>query len=307
MIGLRIYDYSVRWLTIKKPYLSPLTFENYQSCIDKHIIPFFGADTDLKDITLLDVQEFVSYLTAVYKPSTVRRKYAVLRGFLKKAVDLDLCCLYGFDRVELGKVKKAKIDFFNEQDLEVLLNNIDLLPFKWKMLFILALETGARRGELLALKWGDIDIASRKIIISKSIYKMRGGVGFKTTKNGNVRSCYVSRYCIQMLKEYKLQTSGEYDTRLFVIHPDTVSHYFSDFCKKIGLNGHFHSLRHTCATSMLRSGTDLQIVADRLGHASISTTALYLHGDDAEDMAAAERLEVFYYEGQKIENQKKAF
>ena len=297
-------EYCYKWLSIKQSKLSPLTFDNYKATVERHIIPFFN-NLNIEDVTALDVQDFVSMLSSSYSPATVQRKYAVLRSLLKKAAAFRLCSDVCSQGIELAKPTRPQIEFYNAEELDVLISAFDNLPLKWKALFVLALETGARRGELLALRWDRIDFASRKIYILESVYKKKGGVGVKVPKNKKGRSCYISNYCVQLLKEYRVfSVSGE-DSVIFSLHPDTVSHFFSSFCKKTGLHGHLHCLRHTCATSMLRSGTDLKIVADRLGHASITTTALYLHGDDYEDFKATDRLEQYFYNSSKFEYSQK--
>ena len=296
-------EYCYKWLSFKESKLSPLTYDNYKATIENLIIPFFD-NMQLEDITALDIQDFVSRLSVKYSSATVQRKYAVLRCLIKKAAAFRLCSDVCSQGIELAKPIRPQIEFFNAEELEVLISAFEDLPLKWKALFVLALETGARRGELLALRWDRIDFALRKIYILESIYKKKGGVGVKLPKNKKGRSCYISNYCAQILKEYRIYSCASDDSMLFTMHPDTVTHYFTDFCKKNRLQGHLHCLRHTCATSMLRSGTDLKIVADRLGHASITTTALYLHGDDYEDFKATDRLEQYFYNNSKFEYSK---
>lgn len=288
---MKVEEFAEKWLAMKEYSLAPLSFDNYQKTINELLIPFMG-DKQLEELSSIDVQVFCGFLVSRYTPTTAKRKYAVVRAFFRKAYALGYCQDLMRGGVEMPRVNRKNIQYFDKADIDTFLSEVDKQPLKWKVLFTLALDTGARRGELMALTWNDIDLEKGRIIISKSLYTLNGQTSIKSTKSGQTRVVYVTGHCLNLLREYRALSDVD---RLFTFRIDYVSVRFKEICKKCGLEGHFHCLRHTCATSMLRNGIDLQIVKDRLGHSSITTTALYLHSNEEADQEASKLLEDFYY------------
>lgn len=288
---MTVNDFAVKWLGIKKYTLSPLSYDNYERTINNLLVPFFD-NVELSELTPLDIQHFIGYLLDKYTPVTARRKFAVVRCFFHKAYTYGYCEDLMRGGVDLPRVVKKKIKYYNKAEIEVILNAVSSLPLAWRCLFILLLDIGARRGEVLALTWEDIDLNTGKIYLGKAVYRLKGEEFIKSTKGGKDRVVYASAYCTNLLKEYRKECKED---RLFKWRPDYVTHKFTDLCEENGIDGHLHCLRHTCATSMLRSGVDVQTVKDRLGHSSLNTTAIYLHSDDSADKEAAQKLGSYFY------------
>ncbi|WP_258359423.1 site-specific integrase [Moorella sulfitireducens (nom. illeg.)] len=159
-----------------------------------------------------------------------------------------------------------------------------------------AVKTGLRRGELLALRWPNIDFKSGTLSIKQSLaYTPEQGIFFKNTKNNSSRRIIdISREVIEVLKQHKkkqaeakLLLGQHYKNQGLVfcqqnskpLHPDTISSWFPNFLEEIGLPRlNFHCLRHTHASLLLKAGVDIKIISKRLGHSSISITYdIYSH------------------------------
>ena len=167
---------------------------------------------------------------------------------------------------------------------------------KWKMLVHLFLITGARRGEILGLKWDKIDFENYTINISNCIlYSSERGVYEDTPKTPkSKRTISLPKETIELLMQYKthqlrarLSLGTYYKNQNFVftqdngnpLHPDSVTTYLKRFSKKYNLpHINAHAFRHTMASMLYYNGVDTVSISNRLGHAQPSTTAnIYAH------------------------------
>ena len=171
-------------------------------------------------------------------------------------------------------------------------------------LIALAAVTGARRGELLGLRWGDWDQARGTLTIQRAAAAVDGGIVFKTTKTRSIRRIAVDPFTEAVLTRHRARMAERADDLdieladelpvftydlVAPIHPDTVSHYVRAAADRAGLPDlHLHSLRHFAATQLIGGGTDVRTVAGRLGHANANTTLkVYSHALPERDREAA--------------------
>lgn len=298
---MNLSAFCVEYLRLKQLSLSPLTFENYSLTINKLIIPYFGGDVELRNITAFSVQGFVLTLSQRYKPVTVRRKYSVLRALLHKAAAFGLCDGSAILGIELPKPQPACIEIFSDDSIFFLLSAIQNEPLMWRLLFSLALDTGARRGEIAALRWEDWNKEESFITISHSCYKTNGGQALKKPKSGLSRVVSLSSSINILMMRFQRLT-GRLNGFIFSfdglkpVHVDTITHYFCRFLARNGIKKRrFHALRHTCATILLQNGADIKTVSARLGHSSLTVTELYVHSCRAADRRAADILDKVFY------------
>jgi len=161
----------------------------------------------------------------------------------------------------------------------------------------LDLLSGLRRGELLGLRWSDIDFDNETITVTQTLnYAAMHGVYIDTPKTRtSERPIKLARSAFVLLQQYKQwqdeqrKKCGDYwkqtDDRIFtaddggIMHPDTLSKWFKKFIKQNNFpDVHLHSLRHTYASLMIADGIPLVVVSNNLGHAQVSTTAdIYSH------------------------------
>ncbi len=170
----------------------------------------------------------------------------------------------------------------------------------------LAAVTGARRGELLGLRWSDVDWEAETLLIERSVAVVGGKWIVKGTKSHGVRVIALDEFGTEVLRRHlataedrarDLGTEVSPVTPVFTcdgvtpISPDTVTHYVKRIAKRAGVDCHLHSLRHFAATQMVAGGTDVRTVAGRLGHRDASVTLrVYSHALPQQDRLAATAL-----------------
>jgi integrase len=190
------------------------------------------------------------------------------------------------------------VKVFTAEQINILERHTVDMPYY--ALVALALRTGMRRSELLALTWDNIDFDNSNIFIKRSIsYTPDKGCIYKSTKNKNKRIINVTSEVLDILrlvkeKQDKLKENAEADkdapqytenNLIFCrdsgqpIHQDTPSTWFPIFCVDCGLPRlTFHCLRHTHASHLLAEGEDISYVSKRLGHSDITITyKTYFH------------------------------
>jgi integrase len=173
-------------------------------------------------------------------------------------------------------------------------------------LIALGAVTGARRGELCGLRWGDVDDELGTLTIERAYTVVKGERIFKGTKTHGVRRIALGDFGTEALRIQRARLEDRAtdagveitdDTPILTydlvnpISPDTASHYVRAIAAKAGVDIHLHQLRHFAATQMVGSGQDIRTVAGRLGHADASTTLrVYAHALPQRDRDAAESL-----------------
>jgi len=307
---IRLADFCPLYLEIAAKSLAPMTLSAYERIIDQHIIPVLGHFR-LSEIRPFHVQMFVQYLQTpgsgrhqeILSPSSVRRYFTVLQSILGRAYKLGLNSSDPADseRIELPAMDPKPTDIFSQEETTQLLHYLNNEPMRFQLLIHLAILTGCRRGELMALTWKDIDWNNRIITISKSNYRLAGQeVATKAPKTrSSIRKVTIPGYCIDMLQEYQTEQKEKklYTQWIFSdengnpLPPLHATRWFSDFLKRNGLpHRKFHALRHTSATLLLLHGTNIKTVAARLGHNQLSTTNRYVHSILDADVDAANLL-----------------
>lgn len=333
--NLRVEKFAEMYLDAMKDKLSPTVIRGYDSVVKELIVPALGH-FKLAEIKPVHVQAFVDKLYKMPKrerdgsinqngellsPATVKRKLAVLQAMLTFAVKLGYITNNPADskHLTLAKVQKPEIQIFTKSEITRILNLLEDEPLQFQMIIRLAIYTGCREGELVALKFSDINFETGKLTVARSAYveKKEGekGKGVKTkaiiktkpTKSNKVRIVALNQSCLSLLQELKQQhfvdecrlgTKWGGDDWIFtqwdgtIMYPTTPSAQFSDFLERNGIKHRtFHSLRHTSATLLLYDGAKLKTVQERLGHADITTTNKYLHLVEQADVDAVNSLE----------------
>ena len=201
-------------------------------------------------------------------------------------------------------------NFYDINQVKKLLDVLDNESVKYKTLILLALDSGARRSELCALRWSDINMDTKMMSITKSLKVVEGIIDEKTTKTeSSKREIMLSESTIKQLEEYrewqnayKLVNKKRWkgtDDRIFTaidgsyMFPGTCDHILRKIVKKYNLDPIcFHELRHTCASLLINSGIDPKTVSKRLGHAYTSITMeIYTHSFEASKIACANKFD----------------
>lgn len=312
---ITVKEYLLNWLeTYVDTNLAKTTARGYRVNVEKHVIPEFG------NMLLSKLQPI--HIQALYnkklKEGRVDGKgglsaksviyiHRVLRKALSQAVKLQILSKNPADFVDIPKNKSYEVKILKEDEIQSLLN-----AFKNTDIFIpvaLAISTGLRRGEALALRWSDIDFENKTLSISQNIVPLKRGYIFTTTKSEKSRrTILITDNIIKLLEQQKeLQEKnkkllGEIykDNDLVSCYPDgapfnpsSFSHMFAKVLKKNNLSHiRFHDLRHLNATLMLKSNIPPKIASARLGHSSIGITLdLYSHVINEMQEDAANKLD----------------
>lgn len=208
------------------------------------------------------------------------------------------------------KKEHKEKNFYDVYQVKKLLDVLENESIKYKLLIVLALDSGARRSEICALRWSDIDLDTRMMSITKSLKVVEGVIDEKTTKTeSSIRTIKLSETTIEVIKEYKkwqeaykLVNKQRWigkDDRVFTalngesMFPGTCDHILRKIVKKYNLDPIcFHELRHTCASLLINSGVDPKTVSKRLGHSDTSITMeIYTHAFEESKNACADRFD----------------
>ena len=299
------------WLfTIHRQQLKPTTFHSYEKIVRNHIIPGLGA-IKLNDLKPSDIQRFYGEVLAKngvngepLSPRTAQYAGAILKKALKYAVEVEGVLSFNpASRVPLPKSVPSVPTPWTFGELREFLEATK--SHRLSFFFRLSAFTGARRGELLALKWSDFD--GKAITISKSrALAGNGVVEQNTTKGGKggQRRVALDPETVELfnahrkrqIQERLVMGSGWVDSGyVFVkengepIDTGTPTHLFRKLIKQAGLREtRLHDLRHLHATELLRLGEPLHVVSDRLGHKDPMVTAtIYAHVTNEQGESAS--------------------
>ena len=212
-------------------------------------------------------------------------------------------------KATLPKVSKKEVNYFQPEQVAAIRDALETEPMKWKMLTHLFLITGARRGEILGLKWSAVDFAGNRIHICNNIlYSPDVGIYEDTPKTATSdRWITLPDETMQLLRKYQVWQNTErlrlgeyYQNRNYLfaqdnggpMHPDSVTDWMNKFSKRHELpHINPHAFRHTMASMLYFNGVDSVSISKRLGHAQVSTTAnIYAHVMEAADRKNADIL-----------------
>ena len=204
------------------------------------------------------------------------------------------------------KPEKKEVNYFQADEISAILEALEQEPIKWRVFAHLLMVTGCRNGEIAGLKWEKVDFEKRQIKIdTQLLYTPEKGIYENATKTGDTRLLALPAETIALLREYRawynelrLINGDRWKNTgyLFVqddgkpIMPSTPGAWLSRFYKRHNLPKiNPHAFRHTVASVLIHSGTDIVSVSKRLGHARTSTTTdIYAHIMQEADQQASE-------------------
>ena len=243
-------------------------------------------------------------------PKTVTEHHRLISTVLKQACKEGLIPYNVATNAEPPKTERKDIHSLQSADLPAILSSLEKEPFKWKAITHMLLITGARRGEILGLKWSAVDFVNNRIHICNNVlYSADIGIYQDSPKTASsIRWIALPQKTMDLLKEWKAQQEaeakkkGEFyknpDNLLFTqedgrpMHPDSVTTWLDRFSKRHKLpHINPHKFRHTMASMLIYEHVDVVSVAKRLGHSQVSTTTdIYAHVIEEADQQNADIL-----------------
>ncbi|MEE8530661.1 MAG: site-specific integrase [Hyphomicrobium sp.] len=292
---LTVREYLERWLSdYAATSVSAKTCECYRDMISAHITPALG-NHKLSKLRPLHVQSFYSVALASGRKDgkgglsaqSVLHFHRLLHRAFVHAVKWQLIARNVIDAVEPPRVEKLEMRALTEGETAKLIAVVK--TSRVYVAVMLALTTGLRRGEVLALRWADIDLDSAGLAVNQSLEQTRGGLRFKAPKTSKSRRAVaLPALAVEILREHRIAQTKErlalgsaYEDNGLVCArqdgspwpPDTFSTAFASLIRRSNIpHLRFHDLRHTHATQLLRQGVHPKIVSERLGHSTIAIT-----------------------------------
>lgn len=275
------------------------TYRNYKLYAEQHVAPYFGK-AKINNIMPADIERFMS-TKAGFSYSARHQIWLVLHEMFEAAIENHLCkqnpCK---KRRTPTEEKDRKIQTWPRDDIEKLL--LYLPKVRWGYIVELLLYSGLREGELIGLRWSDIDHGAGVLHVAQSIGKTEHGVAPKATKSGHDRNVGLT----DELKKVLAATphNGKYvlaDTLTGYLTPHQLQYRYRTVIEEVNaaiiadkgkpikyLSP--HKCRHTFATYLARGGASAKDVQKILGHSSLSTTQIYFDVDTEDIKSASEKL-----------------
>ena len=300
------------WLESVKPSLRPHTWTRYEGLIRVHALPNIGR-LPLAKVTPDRLQKlYANRLEAGQSAASVRQLHAVLHRAFRQAVRWGVVARNVADLVTPPRVKRREMQALSPEQSRVFLtaSHGDRL----EALFVLAISTGMRQGELLGLRWRDVDLDAGLLAVRGSLSRTPDGLTIAEPKTARSRrQIELTATAIEALRRHRASQAearlklGASWADMDLVFTNEIGGYLSEshmrrrsfwpLLERADLPRiRFHELRHTAATLMLGRGINPKIVSEMLGHAQISVTLdLYSHVTPTMQREAAEALDAVFH------------
>ena len=241
------------------------TYKADQGCLRAHLIPIFGSRL-MGSVTSKQIEDYKTQRAGIVKPRTVNRELDLLKSMFARAVDWGVVRHHPAGSVKKLKFQREPPAWLTPSQVDQLLAVIDKPHLR--AFVVLGAHAGLRKGEILGLKWPDLDLDRRELTIRK-------------TKNNEFRLVPMNELLYETLSGHPRHIRSKF----VVCHSDTQGSPYRDlrapFEKALQRAKlpriRIHDLRHTFGSNLVAAGVSLAVVKDLLGHNDIQTTMIYLH------------------------------
>jgi len=317
---MTVREWFDQWLDAVREEVSPKTHERYTEIVRNFLAPAFG-NLPIAKLAPSHIQKaYTVWATGGRRdgkegglsPRTRRHIHRILKSALTRALEQQVIARNPADafKKRLPKVERKEMTTLTVEQSARLLDAIAHSRVYWPTL--IALATGMRRGEILALRWHNVDLDRGTLRVVESLEQTRTGIRFKAPKTDKARAITLPAFAVEELRRLKreqaeqlLKVGTRQDGKTLVCGradgapraPLSLTYEFARFMGRIKdlPRVRFHDLRHSHATQLLTSGVHPKIAQERLGHSTISTTLdLYSHVSDTMQADAAARLDAVF-------------
>lgn len=324
-ITISFRDFAKKWVEkYARPQVRSSTLVIYDGYIKNHFMPVFG-DMNLGKIGVEDVLSFKAQkLESQLSPQTVKHLLRILRQMFDHAVDWGYLRGNPAKKVSNPKIPRVEMDFLTADEVRIFLDQVSK---HWYSFFLTAITTGLRAGELLAMRWGNLDWSSGKYHVRETYLRSRGGYAacFARPKTDtSVAPVNITPMCIEALRDHKrrqtekkMSLGQDYQDNDLIFGSgiggpldscNIVKRIFNPTLKAAGLRRiRFHDLRHTCASLLIAQGENPKYIQKQLRHSSFEMTFdRYGHLFPDTNREAASRLDETLF-GKKLSSSASCF
>jgi integrase len=254
-------ELAARYLAHQRVRLRPKSYERIRLIIENHLKPTFNGP--VKAIRRVDIQRYVTARSAKVSASSIAKELTTVKHMLSLAVEWEIIPFNPAQGVKGPKLPAGRVRYLQPTELRAVL---EACPVWLQPIVGLAVSTGMRRGEILGIRWLDVDLAHKCLMLPQ-------------TKNGEGRIVHLNNCAVTALQAVPVCAGGKPTDRLFSgLTPEQVSVAFRRACRAAEVaDFHFHDLRHTAASWLRMQGADIHTVAQLLGHKDLRMAARYQH------------------------------
>jgi len=280
---ITVAEYLKMYLEHIQPNYKPTAFDTERTVIEARIIPALGR-IKLQQLTPLVINQFYTKLRKDYSSEYVKNIHATLRRALRQAYVWDLLPANIMDKVKTPKVERKEMQFWTMDECLHFLQVAE--GHRHYIVYALAIHTGMRRGEVLGLRWRDIDFEKKTITVVQTVNHTRSGVIIQTPKTKNSsRQIAIGDTLIASLLDRRLIVNEQKmaNRKMYANHdlvccdeygepmkPKRLTESFELLTKRACLRKiRFHDLRHSHASILLHMGVNAKVAAERLGHSNV--------------------------------------
>lgn len=297
-----------QWLDARKVQLSQSTTDRYRVAIK--LIPQAMKKMPVANLRAHHIEDlYADLLVAGQSGSSIRKVHWALRQSLAWAHKRGFTGLIATEGVDLPPLGEIKLNPPPSTDVRKVVEYLLADDPDWGTMIAILAWTGCRRGEACGLRWKDVDLVGKSILIQRSVVAVPGGFEEKRTKTGEVRRIAIGPRTVKLLKAHRKRSDAraklcdaKIESTAYVFSPDpaglrpynpyTITRVFTEACEAAEVpRMRLHDLRHHSATTLLKQGVSVGEVMDRHGWRTLEMVTRYRHLLEATDVAAAKALE----------------